>query len=300
VLWYEITARVAPADVDGVSALMLEAAPGGVTVEEPITILGPEMGFRVRAGEPVFVRAYLPASELGAVLTEELRRGVQARYPSVELTAKPLYEEDWAVSWREFFGPVDYGGRLVIVPSWVEKDLPAGKEPIRLDPGQAFGTGHHETTRLCLAALEEYVQPGARVLDVGTGSGVLAIAAVKLGAASVLAIDVDPVAVRVAEENCVANGVAAAVEIRTGTLAGDEGEFDTVVANISTQANLAFLAAYSRVLADGGALLLSGILEEDAARFREAAPAAGLATVDMRLDRDWSLLVLRKAGAGDS
>src|SRR5688572_26102252 len=162
---------------------MRDVSPGGVAVEEAIDILGPEMGYTVRAGEPVLVRAYLPSSELGAVLTEDLRQALKD-YPAVELTAKPLYEEDWSVSWREFFGVVDIG-KVVIVPSWIEHEVRPGQIAILLDPGRAFGTGHHETTRLCLQALADLVAPGMRVLDVGTGSGVLAIAAVKLGASHV-------------------------------------------------------------------------------------------------------------------
>src|SRR3970040_1129456 len=115
-LWFEITARVPPDQVEAVSGLMRDVAPGGVTVEEPIDILGPEMGYRVRPGEPSSVRAYLPRSELGAVLTEDLRRAMEA-FPAVELTAKPIYEQDWAVSWRQFFGVVETGGPLVTRPS---------------------------------------------------------------------------------------------------------------------------------------------------------------------------------------
>ena len=292
VLWFEITARVAPADVEGVAAFMREISPGGVTVEEPVTILGPEMGFRVREGEPVFVRAYVPSSELGAVLTEQLRRDMQEHYPAVELTARALYEEDWAVSWREFFGPVDYGGRIVVVPTWVEYEAAPGQIPIALDPGQAFGTGHHETTRLCLSALERFVVPGARVLDVGTGSGVLAIAAIKLGAAHVTALDVDPVAIRVAAENCEANGVLDRVDITKGTLEqGHRGRCEVVVANISAGANLPLLPLFAEVAQPGGHVILSGILAADAANFREAAPALGLELVEVSVERDWCLLV---------
>jgi ribosomal protein L11 methyltransferase len=157
-LWFEITATVPPDDVDVVAAIMRDASPGGVTIEEPVDILGPEMGFRVRGREPVLVRAYLPSSELGAVLTEDLRQAMTA-FPAVELTARPIYEQDWSVSWREFFGVVDTG-RIVIVPTWVEHEVAPGQISLLLDPGQAFGTGHHETTRLCLMALDELVRPG--------------------------------------------------------------------------------------------------------------------------------------------
>ena len=158
-LWYEISAQTPPDDVEAVSELMRAVSPGGVVIEEPIDILGPEKGFHVRGGEPVLVRAYLPASELGAVLTDDLRHSMAA-FPAVELTARPIYEEDWAVSWREFFGVVDSGGRCIIVPTWIDHEALPGQLAIRLDPGQAFGTGHHETTRLCLLALDDAVRAG--------------------------------------------------------------------------------------------------------------------------------------------
>src|SRR4029078_11562740 len=104
------------------------------------------------------------ASELGAVLTEDLRQAIHAAFPGIELVARPLYEQDWAVPRREFFGVVDDGGKLVIVPSWVEHELKPGQQAIKLDPGQAFGTGHHETTRLCLGALEAHGRTGISAL----------------------------------------------------------------------------------------------------------------------------------------
>jgi ribosomal protein L11 methyltransferase len=293
-LWFEITARTPPGLVDVVSDAMRDVSPGGITVEEPIDILGPEMGFRVRDGEAVLVRAYLPASELGAVLTDRLRTAMQA-FPAVELIAKPIYEQDWSVSWREFFGVVETGGRVVIVPTWIEHEAAPGQVIVSLDPGQAFGTGHHETTRLCLLALDQAVKPGTDMLDVGTGSGVLAIAAVKLGAAHVDGIDIDPIAIDVARANCEANGVADAVSLRAGTLTEDETKrYPLVVANISTPANIALAPVFGRVVAPGGTLLLSGILSPDAGQVCEAMAPHGLARVRMAEERDWCLIELRR------
>ncbi|MGE5596861.1 MAG: 50S ribosomal protein L11 methyltransferase [Hyphomicrobiales bacterium] len=289
-LWFEITAHVPPAQADAVSAVMREVAPGGVTVEEPVDILGPEQGFRVREGEPVLVRAYLPSSELGAVLTEDLRQRMQA-FPDVELIAKPIYEQDWAVTWREFFGIVDTGGRVLIVPSWIEHEPAEGQLVIRLDPGQAFGTGHHETTRLCLSALEEHVREGDRVLDVGTGSGVLAIAAVLLGASAVYAIDIDPVAAEVARENIAANGASERVTVAAGRLeAGHGRSYRVVVANISTDANIGLAPVFPEVVEPGGRLILSGILAADVPRVRAAIEPGSFALRALRFERDWSLL----------
>jgi ribosomal protein L11 methyltransferase len=291
-LWFEITARVPPEQVEAVSEVMRGAAPGGISVEEPVDILGPELGFSVRAGEAVLVRAYVPSSELGAVLVAELRAAMEA-FPAVELVAKPIYEQDWAVSWREFFGVVDAGRRLVVVPSWIEHDPRPGQVPLRLDPGQAFGTGHHETTRLCLLALEDVVRPGMDVLDVGTGSGILSIAAVKLGAARVHALDIDPIAVEVARKNCAENGVGGQVQLAAGTLTAEhERCYDLVLANISTPANIALAAAFGAAVKSGGTLVLSGILAPDAASVRDAMQEQGFRLQAMRHERDWCLLEL--------
>lgn len=293
-LWYEITAQTPPALVEEVSALMLGIAPGGITVDEPIDILGPEMGFRVRGGEPVLVRAYLPASELGAVLVADLRAAMEP-YPAVQLTAKPIYEQDWSVSWREFFGVVETGGRIVVVPSWIDHEPKPGQIPIRLDPGQAFGTGHHETTRLCLAALDRLARPGITMLDVGTGSGVLSIAAAKLGVPRIVAIDIDPVAAEIARKNCEVNGVAGAVEITAGTLDREHpGRYELVVSNISTPANTALAPAFGRVVKPAGDLVLSGILAVDAGKVIGAMEAEGFAQVSTDEERDWCCIQLQR------
>jgi ribosomal protein L11 methyltransferase len=294
VLWFEVTAHVPPAEVEAVSELMRAVSPGGITVEEPLDILGPEMGFRIRPGEPVLVRAYLPSSELGAVLVDDLRQAMVA-FPHVELLAKPIYEQDWAVSWREFFGVVDTGGRVVIVPTWIEHEPLPGQLVIRLDPGQAFGTGHHETTRLCLLALEVLVRPGIDVLDVGTGSGVLAIAAILLGAGAVTAIDIDPIAADVARANCEANGIGPEVAISAGTLTtAHSHKYDLAVANISTDANVRLAPAFAAAVSPGGSLVLSGILSPDARRVEAAMSAGGFRLTTMRHERDWCLLEFRR------
>lgn len=293
-LWYEITASTPPDEVETVAAIMRAAAPGGVSVEEPMDLLGIDEGFRIRDGEPVLIRAYLPASELGAVLTDDLRTALHA-FSSVELTAKPFYEQDWSVSWREFFGIVETGGRIVIVPSWLEHEPAPGQIAIKLDPGRAFGTGHHESTRLCLKALEQALEPGASVLDVGTGSGILAIAAALLGAGPIKGIDIDPIAVEVAKENAVGNGVAEQLDLSAGVLDADHGtQYDIVVANINRDANAALAPVFSAVTRPGGSLILSGFLEEDAPIVTRAMTSSGFTPADTQHERDWCMLAFRR------
>lgn len=289
-LWFEITARCNPGEVEPVSAIMRGAAPGGVSIEEEIEPLGPELGFRVRSDAPVAVRAYVPGSELGAVLTQQLREAMAA-FPEVELIAKPIYQQDWSVSWREFFGTVRVG-RVAIVPSWIEHEPAPHEIIVRLDPGQAFGTGHHETTRLCLAALQDLVRPRMTVLDLGTGSGVLAITAARLGAGHVVARDIDPVAVEVARANIAANGAAGRINVAKGSLPADAPlpEVDVAIANISTQAHLALAGAYAGTLAPGKRLALSGILAADALLVTETISNAGFRRTATRFERDWCLL----------
>lgn len=289
-LWFELTASVRPADVESVTELMRRVSPQGITIEEPFDALGPEMGVRIRRDEPVAIRAYLPSSELGAVLTQQLRESMAA-FPEVELIAKPIYEQDWEVAWRQFFGIVQID-RITIVPSWIEHEAEAGQVIIRLDPGRAFGTGHHETTRLCLHALQDAVSPGCSVLDAGTGSGILAVAAAKLGAGRVDGVDADPIAIDVARENCAANGVEGSVNLRAETLKTEsiETSYDVVIANISRQANTALAPVFAAAVATGGALILSGILASDARGVRDAMAAEGFCLTAMRHESDWSLL----------
>ena len=291
-LWYEITAETPPPLVEAVAAVMRETAPGGLTVEEPVDLLGPEEGFAVRPDEPVALRVYLPASELGAVLTQRLREEL-AGYPEVELTARPLYEQDWSVSWREFFGPVE-AGRIAIVPSWVEYEAAPGQLIVRLDPGQAFGTGHHETTRLCLAALDETVRPGLQMLDVGAGSGILSIAAAKLGAVHVDAFEIDPIAADVARANCEANGVTERVAVHGGFPGEGIPAADLAVANVSARADIELAGALAAALKPSGRLVASGFLTGDRDEVADAFSQHGLSLTAEREERDWALLEFAK------
>lgn len=297
-LWFRLSATVRPELVEAVSHTMLQASPGGVEVEEPVDILGPEQGFRVRPGENILIHAYVPSGELGAVLVDDLRHRMAA-FPGVELVARPVNQEDWATNWRDFFGIVDPGGRVVVVPSWIEEGIPVGKLVVRLDPGQAFGTGHHETTRLCLLALEDHVRPGYSFLDLGTGSGILAIGAVLLGAERGTALDIDPAAAEIARENITANGVADAIEVGAGVLdTGHPGVYDLVVANIFADPLIALAPAFARVVRPGGVLILSGIIATDGARVTVAMVAAGFVRLAVRHERDWCALEFRAPAPG--
>ena len=204
-------------------------------------------------------------------------------------------DEDWGEGWKKDFRPLDVG-RVRVRPSWIDEPTPTGAVEVVLDPGMAFGTGTHPTTSLCLAALSDLLtaRPGASVLDVGTGSGLLAIAARKLGAGRVAANDEDPVAVRVAGENAERNG--AALELTVDPVEAIAGTFDVVVANILANVLVALAPALAAKLAPGGVLLLSGILGPQEDEVRRAHVAQGLAPLPGgdRRQGEWSLLALRR------
>jgi len=197
-------------------------------------------------------------------------------------------DEDWLTAWKRELTPVE-AGRFVIRAPW---HPPAkGPEEVVIEPGMAFGTGHHETTRLALLALSEAVRPGMRVLDLGTGSGVLAIAAAKLGA-RVLAVDTDPVAVAAARKNAKQNRVA--IEVREGSLEAAPGPFDLIVANLYAELHIQLTTGYRERMVPGGTALLTGILSAKAAAVEAAARAAGLAKTQETREGEWSLLAFTK------
>ncbi|HEY6004687.1 MAG TPA: 50S ribosomal protein L11 methyltransferase [Anaeromyxobacter sp.] len=202
-------------------------------------------------------------------------------------------DEDWGEGWKRHFAPLDVG-RVRIRPSWIEAPPPPGAVEVVLDPGMAFGTGSHATTSLCLAALSDLLalRPGASVLDVGTGSGILAIAADRLGAGRVAANDDDPKAVEVARENAGRNG--ASVEVVSRPLEAVEGTFDVVVANILANTLVELAPAIAAKLAPGGVVLLSGILAPQEEEVRRAYRALGLEPFPSgdRRDGEWSLVAL--------
>jgi len=255
------------------------------------------------------VKTFIKPGQRGQAIREQIEDGLwrlSLIYPiPAKPDARPVREEDWANAWKKFYKPLRVGHHVVLKPSW-EEFIPLPDDIIiELDPGMAFGTGLHPTTRLCIAGLEDVVQPGDAVLDVGTGSGVLAIVAAKLGATAILGTDIDPIAVQVARENAVINGLTPGgiIDLRQESIpAGMAGHFQVIVANILAEvlAGL-FDGKYGNVplaepLAKGGAMILSGIIADKVDIVIEAATRHGLHLVDRKQETDWVALVMRLTG----
>jgi ribosomal protein L11 methyltransferase len=235
--WLEISVETEAAAVETVSALLREYGDGGVAIEQHVVPDGEDGSYHYDSARPLTVTTYVPATADG----QQKCRALAAALDHLTvfnlaqigpLRTREVAEEDWATAWKEFYHPMRFGRRLVVKPSW--RVLQAGPDDlvIELDPGMAFGTGLHQTTAMCLALLEDYVGPGATVLDQGTGSGILAIAAARLGARRVTAVDSSEVAVAAARENVARNGLSSVIQVWHGDTPhppppsplGDEGE----------------------------------------------------------------------------
>ena len=206
---------------------------------------------------------------------------------TLALSLQGVKEEDWAENWKQYYKPFRLGEHMVVKPTWESWDMQEGDLMIEIDPGMAFGTGTHETTAMCVGLIEKYYQGGA-LLDVGTGSGILAIAAARLGAKGIVAVDIDPDAVRVARENVAHNGLTGAIDVREGDLLqGLSQRFQFAVANILAPVICMLAAPLKAHLLPGGRFVCSGIIAEAEGDVNDALLAAGYQIDEIQHKGDW-------------
>ena len=298
--WTDIQLTVAQKDAEQAEAAATMIVEGGIYIEDysdleqqvaeiaHVDLIEPELLAKPR--DVVIIHIYLepgaqPAETLGAIQARMEAAGI----PYTVHTAG-VAQEDWQNGWRKYYHPIEIGRRLAVVPSWQAYDTDRVK--LLLDPGLAFGTGGHETTSLCLEALDELTAGGERVLDIGTGSGILAIAALKLGAACAEGVDIDPVAVRTACENAALNGVAGQFTGLVGDLSDKaSGTYQIITANIVANAIISLAPAVPGLLAEGGHFIASGIIDTRAQEVAEALAKAGLTIAQRKDKRGWVCFV---------
>ncbi len=298
--WLELETRAEPEAVESVSSVFAEYGQG-VAIEQVVESSRDGDVVHMPPDAPVSIKTYLPLLDPS---TGERRAKIEQAVWALgklrdvgPLQVRTLRETDWANAWKEYFFVHRVGRRTVIVPSWRESDyVPRPADVVLLlDPGMAFGTGLHPTTRLCLQALEEMLEPGMRVLDVGAGSGILSIAAARLGASFVEAVEIEPVAASVCQENVERNEVGSVVSVRAGTLAGPPAEpFDLVLANITIATLLELQALLAIQLRPGALAILSGVLAERAEELLDALRAVGWRHQRTDQEQDWVALLVRQ------
>ncbi|TYO98106.1 [LSU ribosomal protein L11P]-lysine N-methyltransferase [Geothermobacter ehrlichii] len=298
--WYELTLEVPAEQVDLVSCLLTEAGAAGViTADRPLDTFVPPDPDQPETG-PQTLRAYFPGQALSALQHNLEQTFAQAAswlpMERVHLLGwRTIGAQDWAEGWKQHFQPFTVGP-LLIRPTWDPTPPNPEQVLLRIDPGMAFGTGSHATTRLCLEAVVAAATAGGirSVLDVGTGSGILAIAAALLGAERVVGCDIDPDACRVAVENAELNKVGARMTVVDTPLEQIAGRFDLVLANILAEENIRLANELTGHLADHGSLVLSGILQERIGAVREAFDRRFSRPPEIRLQDEWACLTYRR------
>ncbi|MCH8814791.1 MAG: 50S ribosomal protein L11 methyltransferase [Chloroflexi bacterium] len=300
--WLEIAVVVAGIDAETIADIFRQTCEGGAAIQ-PSSRLDRETDTYVLDGDgPAIVKGYLRPGAESSRLQDSLRIAVDLApllRPAEWREVTPLPETSWRDEWKKYFGLQRIGRSLVIRPSWVDYDRNDSDVVIEIDPGLAFGTGQHPTTAMCLRALEQLVEDRMSVLDIGCGSGILSIAAAKLGAARVLAVDTDPQAVSATQANVAVNSIGA-VEVREGTLdvGGTSDErFDIVVANISGLAIERLAPAIAGVLKPRGRLIASGFLDDAVGTLTSAFAAVDLTVERVVEDGVWRAMLARRGDA---
>ena len=302
--WLEVTVNTHSESVEVVSSILIELGSKGVSIEDPLDYyqLTDEQLEWLKVQQKdlyetdtVIVKGYFQPSQWSKDSDVLLHEKLEEIKP-LSVQVKEVGEEDWANAWEQYYFPVRVTRFLTVVPSWVDYEKEQDDELlIELDPGLAFGTGTHPTTKLSLTALEQTIRGNESVLDVGTGSGVLSIASKLLGASKVTAFDIDEMATRVAKENIALNPTIGEIEVfENNLLVGVDQKSDLIVANILAEILLQMPEDAYRNLNDDGRLILSGIIESKANEVKEAYEKAGFTLVERMTMKEWNCFIMKK------
>lgn len=310
--WIEIKMEVQDrAAVDGISNMLAEMGTGGVMIEDSKAIAdyadsglwdAHEFSDELLQRKEIYIKSYLPQDEnlmnrIEQIIIELNEIEIRMDMGPTRVTYKPVQEEDWANAWKVYFKPERIGKRTVIKPSWESYTAQENDLIIEIDPGMAFGTGNHATTALCLQMLEEYVQPGMDIIDVGTGSGILAIQTALLGAGNVQAMDFDTVAVSAATENVALNHLEETVSVcQSDLLAQAKGQADIIVANIIADIIIRLTPSTIAHLKGPKVFISSGIIDTRKDDVLAALQTNGFAIIEVREDKGWVAIAARYEG----
>lgn len=307
--WIEVKVLTTSEAVEPISGIFYTLDCKGVSIEDPNDILGREQGpltwdftdinVLEHKGEYAVVKGYFSDEDN----IEEVVTYVKEKVKEIkdmgfdvgrgEVLVEKTHEEDWANNWKKYYKPSKVGEKIVVKPIWEDYEKKDDELVVELDPGMAFGTGDHETTRMCIQALEKYVEKDSTVFDVGTGSGILAIAAAKLGAKKAVGVDLDPVAVESAKENVSYNNLDN-IEVLYGNLVEViEGKADIVVANIIAEIICILIDDVKRVLKQGGMFITSGIIHERVKMVTDKLEESGFEVIKVNKDGEWNCIIAK-------
>ena len=314
--FYEVSVKTNSESIEIVTALLSEVFSGGFRIEDKNDFeaflndteiywdyVDEDLRKRMETAETTVI-FYPSETEQGEKTYKEAekilsRLKAEGGHGSLEITRRLVCEEDWANNWKQYFKPFNIGNRLLIKPSWEETENEDGRKILEIDPKSSFGTGQHETTCLCLEALDEIIRGGENVLDMGCGSGILSIAALLLGADKTLSIDIDENAVITTKENALINGVTSKIEAISGnSLEGElnlrvkSEKYDVICANIVADVIIAFLPLFKETLKKGGTLLLSGIIKERLSDIEKAVNENKFKIIETKEKNGWCAVIL--------
>jgi len=309
--WSEISIHTTNEAIEPISNILHEAGASGVVIEDPLELVKEredqfgeiyQLNPQDYPEEGVLVKAYLPVNSFLAETVDEIKEAINGLIThNIDIgkntvTISEVNEEEWATAWKKYYNPVKISEKFTIVPTW-EEYTPVNSDEliIELDPGMAFGTGTHPTTVLCIQALERTVKPGDQVVDVGTGSGVLSIAAALLGAEEVIALDLDEIAVESAKSNVLLNKVQDVVSVsQNNLLDGIDKQVDVVVANILAEVIMRFTDDVASAIKTGGYFIASGIILQKKQDVKDAIVNSGLTIVETVQMEDWVAIIAKK------
>jgi ribosomal protein L11 methyltransferase len=295
--WIEVTMRVDGESAEAVAEVLERFGHQGVSLEQDG--IPPDVWDESEVPPPqnLTIRAYFPVDERLEATKNQLEAALghmRLMYPMPTPAYRKLQADDWAEAWKAHYKPLRIGERLVVRPLWIEVELASDDIEIALDPGMAFGTGTHPTTQLCLEALEGLIKPAQDVLDLGSGSGILSIAAAKLGAGRVLALDIDEIAVDATRENAQSNGVGLRIIVERGSLESvlsSARRFDLVIVNILARIIIELTGQrLGEIVRPGGKAIFSGIIDSQVGEVEEALRMTGLQPYARRQIGDWMLV----------